>query len=107
MLGTLPWLASALLLAGESAMGRPISDFELPDLHDQAVRLSDFRDQQFVVVIFLGTKCPLASLYAPRLNELADEYASSGVVVLAIDPNVGDSKADLLRFIEQHNIRFP
>ena len=76
MLGTLPWLASILLLAGESAMGGQISDFELPDLHDQAVRLSDFRDQQFVVVIFLGTKCPLVTLYAPRLNELADQYAS-------------------------------
>src|SRR5438132_7282664 len=98
MLGTWPWLASALLLAGQSTIGWQISDFELPDLKGRAVRLSDFRDQKLVVVVFLGTKCPLTALYAPRLNELADENTTRGVAMLAIDPNIGDSRDDLLQF---------
>ena len=33
--------------------------------------LADFQDSRAVVVVFLGTECPLATLYAPRLAQLA------------------------------------
>ena len=40
-----------------------------------------------VVVAFLGTECPLAKLYAPRLAELAKELPKDKVAFVAIDAN--------------------
>src|SRR5437868_15278183 len=84
-----------------------LSDIELVDLQGQAVSLSAFQDQPLLAVVFLGTKCPLAKLYARRLNELADDYRSRGVTFLAINSNAADSQEDINHFASEHDLRFP
>lgn len=78
--------------------------------------LSDYRGTQFslpavpqgpVVVAFLGTECPLAKLYGPRLQQLADEYAGQGVTVLGISSNVQDSVTELGSYARRHELKFP
>jgi peroxiredoxin len=102
------WLTTALWLCSAAAPEpRQIADFELPDLHGQPVRLSALGKDEAVVVVFLGTRCPLARLYASRLAELAGEYAPRGVAFLAIDSNAGDSPQEITRFASEFKLSFP
>ncbi len=83
------------------------ADFELPDCNQTTHRLSDLGDKKLVVVVFLGTQCPLARLYTERLNEIAARYQPSGVALVGVNPNAQDSSADVARFAEEQRCRFP
>ena len=48
-------------------IGGRIEPFTLPDIHGRDRSLDELADKPLVVVAFLGTECPLARLYAPRL----------------------------------------
>lgn len=90
-----------------SAVGRTIESLTLPDVHGQARQLFGAADGKILVVAFLGTECPLARLYAPRLAQLAKEYASRGVSFVAIDANEQDSLAEMAAFARQFGLDFP
>src|SRR5262245_48999801 len=81
----------------EPLVGRKLSDFSLPDFHGKQRSLSELKDAKAVVVAFIGTECPLARLYAPRLAEVAKEYAARGVAFVAIDANSNDTPTELAR----------
>ena len=65
------------------------------------------RDAQFRVVCFLGSECPLAKLYGPRLNTLTEAFASQGVAFVGVNSNPQDSPADVGRYIQAHGLQFP
>src|SRR5687768_2821274 len=73
-----PGLASA---AGPEAtpVGRTVVNFTLRDYRGASQSLEELAYQQLVVVAFLGTECPLAKLYAPRLSKLHAEFSARGV----------------------------
>ena len=52
---------------------RPV-EFKLQDFRGAWHHLDEVRPSQVIVLAFLGTECPLSSLYAPRLAELARAY---------------------------------
>ena len=52
--------------------------FKLQDFRGGWHALDDTREKKLVVLAFLGAECPLASLYAPRLAELAQAYDKKG-----------------------------
>ncbi len=60
-----------------------------------------------MVVAFLGTECPLARLYGPRLEQLAADYAERGVRIVGIDSNVQDTPAEMAEFAREHGVTFP
>ena len=99
--------ASTRSVAADSPLGKRIDDFELRDFHGAKHRLSDYRDAPIVVVVFLGTECPLARLYSPRLVALEKEYAPRGVQFLAINSNRQDSVTELTHFARTFGITFP
>ena len=39
----------------------------IKDSYGKSRNLGEFKDSKFMVVAFLGTECPLAKLYGPRL----------------------------------------
>lgn len=90
----------------ESA-GKKVKDFTLSDSRGKQVKLGDFQDKKLLVLAFMGTECPLAKLYAPRLEQLAADYADKGVGFLAIDANSHDSLAEIGAFVRQHKLTFP
>lgn len=61
----------------------------------------------YSVICFLGTECPLAKLYAPRLAKLEKEFADRGFQFIAINSNQQDSKLDWEAFVRTNGIRFP
>lgn len=63
--------------------------------------------EKITVVCFLGTECPLARLYGPRLNKLAEEFAARGVRFVGVNSNSQDSPKDVAVFAKDHGISFP
>ncbi|HEY1598357.1 MAG TPA: redoxin domain-containing protein [Pirellulales bacterium] len=88
-------------------LGQKSPDFRLPDASGQEHALADLQDARLVVVAFLGTECPLAKLYGPRLEHLAAQYAERGVRVLGIDANVQDTPDEVGAYAHEHGITFP
>src|SRR5216684_4436872 len=84
------WLL-ALSIVGQTSCpargGLPapkIDDFQLSDYQGAVHKLSDWRADKLLVVVFLNIECPLAKLYGPRLAELANTFAHHGVGFVGI-----------------------
>ncbi len=84
-----------------------VSDFTLSGSRGQQVSLSDFDDRKLVVIAFLGTECPLAKLYGPRLEALQSDYAAKGVAFVGINSNAQDSLTEITHYVTRHGISFP
>jgi peroxiredoxin len=97
------WPASA---AEKSAIGKKIDGFTAKDFHGKEVSLKDYQDQKLVVVAFLGTDCPLAKLYGPRLQALATEFAGKGVAFIGVDSNRQDNVTEIAHYARKHGIEF-
>jgi peroxiredoxin len=102
---------SALFVQSSSlaapSIGSKIDDFQLEDVQGRVHRLSDWRDGKLMVVAFLGTECPLAHLYGPRLADLARTLEPRGVQFLGIDPNREDSPSAIADYARTSRIPFP
>lgn len=96
VLGATPWAAADT-----------IEEFTLPSHRGVEWSLDDAADSQFVVVAFLGTECPLAKLYGPRLSELQERYADRGVAFVGINANTQDSMTEITAYVARHKISFP
>ncbi len=90
-----------------SGNGKKVEDFRLMDSAGKTVTLADFKDRKAVVVLFLGTECPINNAYAPRLVELHKEYAEKGVQFLAVNSNRQDTVESIAAHAKKHGIPFP
>ena len=114
---TLSFLVSALVISAdtdkktgsevEAAPTDSISDFTLRDFRGKEHGLKEAAGEKATVVVFLGTDCPLARLYGPRLASLAEEFADRGVAFLAIDSNRQDTLEKLEHYARVHGLVFP
>ena len=89
------------------ALGRKVEDFKLQDYRGAEHALSEITGKQATVIAFLGTECPLAKLYGPRLAELAQKYAPHGVAFVGIDANRQDSLSEISAYARTAGIIFP
>ncbi len=71
-----------------------------------ALRLDPSAKPAWTVVCFLGTECPLAKLYANRLQELQQSFEAKNVRFVGIISNQQDSDTDILDFIRRHELKF-
>lgn len=103
VLGIVEARASA---AEPAAVGRTIGAFKL---HDVVGREYDSSQHQhaFHVVAFLGTECPLARMYGPRLAELAKRFEGQDVEFITINSNQQDTLIEIAHFARVSRIEFP
>jgi peroxiredoxin/mono/diheme cytochrome c family protein len=104
-------LFAPLVVSGEKAPpthDKPIADFSLPDpcSDGKKVSLGDLK-QKVVVVVFVGTECPINNSYMPRLVELHKEFADKGVAFIAINANSQDTPARIAKHAKQYELSFP
>jgi len=99
--------SAAEAVASAESIGRPVSNFALKDFRGKTHTLSEMDDSKLVVVAFLGTECPLAKLYAPRLVAMAEEYGPRGVAFIGINANCQDSLTEVAAHARLHKIAFP
>jgi peroxiredoxin len=92
---------------GAGSLGRAVAAFALKDFRGQAHTLADLAGRPAVVVVFLGTECPLTGLYGGRIQQLADRFAPRGVAFLGVDSNVQDSLTEIAAYARVHGITFP
>jgi len=90
-----------------SPIGRKIDAFKLNDFRGAEHDVSSWKSSEFVVVAFLGTECPLAKMYGPRLAELAGRYEGKKVSFVAIDSNEQDTLAKMAQYARVSKIEFP
>ena len=99
---------SGVTLPLDRGMGQRLSNFTLPDvISHRPVSLYGFAGKKAAVLVFLGTECPLAELYAPRLAELDREFRARGVAFVGINSNAHDSEAQIADQVRKHGISFP
>src|SRR4051812_46084997 len=100
-------LTDRAIAAEASLVGRKIEGFELKDFRGRARSLQDWSDAKLVVIAFVGTECPLANLYQPKLAELAKKFEAKGVAFVGINSNYQDSITEVGAHAQRHNIPFP
>ena len=91
-------------------VGKPVptlSDLVKTDCLGKQWKWSELSGSKATVVAFLGTQCPLAKQYTPRLVELNKKYADQGVVFLAVDPNVQDSLQEMAAHAKRFQLEMP
>lgn len=104
----LPLLVVVLVLGSPCrAEGLHVGPFALHDHRGALVQSADFADSKCLVVAFLGTECPLAKMYGPRLQSLALAYKPQGVQFLAINANQQDSVTEIAAYAKELGITFP
>ena len=86
---------------------RVVSDFQMKDFRGKSHQLSDYSDSKIVVLAFLGTECPLAKLYAPKLQALHRRLSRTGGTVIGIASNRQDSVTELAAFASRQELTFP
>jgi peroxiredoxin len=86
---------------------RKVPDFALKDTGGKTWSLGALKDRKAVVVVFLGTQCPINNAFLPRLAELHRTFAPQGVQFLAINANSQDSAADIAQHARRYKIPFP
>jgi len=87
-------------------LGRQIEQFTLRDYRGKERSLAEFEGKP-VAVVFVGSDCPLAKLYAPRLEEIFQQFKEQGVGVVAINSNVQDSLEKVGAYARIHKVTFP
>lgn len=90
-----------------SLVGEKVESFSAKDFRGRFHSLSEYSDSQVVVLAFLGTECPLAKLYGPRLASISKKYASKGVTILGVNSNRHDSITEIAAYARIHKIDFP
>ena len=92
-------------------LGDVAPPFTLKNVDDSMVSLSDYSDQEGVILIFTCNTCPYAVMYEDRINALHAQYAPQGYPVVAIMPNnvevkPGDDLAHMKTRAEEKGFEF-
>jgi peroxiredoxin len=108
------------LLAGQSASlpgkqldhtkGLPqrVPAFRLTDPRDSTiVDTGSWKDSKVIVVLFLGTECPISNDYLPELASLHKTYSGKGVRFVGINANRQDTPARVVEHARRHSLPFP
>lgn len=93
--------------AHRQALQHTLGDLKLPDCFGKPFALEELKTSPVVAIAFLGTECPLARLYGPRLQELSVRYADKGVRFVGVFSNVQDSLTEITAYRNKSGITFP
>lgn len=100
-------LVGIMALVGWGELAKPTVEFRLQSHRGAWHTLDEARDRKVVVLAFLGTECPLAEAYAPRLAEIARNFEKRGVGFFGVDANQQDGPVAIGRFADKHSLPFP
>jgi peroxiredoxin len=87
--------------------GARVADFTLKDTTGRSHSLAGYRNKKAIVVVFIGTECPIANLYLSTLAQMHKKYADKGVQFLAINANDQDTLEEVVEHAREHHVPFP
>ena len=102
-------LVSVALLAPAAlhAQGdRASVEFSSKSIDGKAWSLIDQKNKA-IVLVFIGTQCPVNNAYMPKLVELEKEYQGKDVQFVAINSNEHDTVLAIKEHARKHGLTFP
>jgi peroxiredoxin len=85
-----------------------VAAFSLKDPRDQkTVALADLKDKKAIVVVFLGTECPVSNAFLPVLAKLHEDYGSKGVAFVGVNANRQDTPERVGEHAKKNEVPFP
>lgn len=95
--------------ASPLAIADPAKRPQLKSIYSGVHDLSQFvgEDTRGIVLVFLGTECPVARQYLPRLVQMHSELRGKGVQFFGIYSNVGVHVFDMAVHAQNEDIPFP
>lgn len=96
---------TTMAIAADSDMKKAPA-FTLPGSDGEQHSLSDFKDAEAIVVMFIATRCPISNNFNERMVELADQYQDKGVVFLGINSNKQEDMAEVKKHANEHGFPF-
>lgn len=84
--------------------GAPAPTFTLSGLNGETHILSEYQGQT-VIINFWATWCEPCREEMPDLQEIHEQYADDGLVILAV--NAGESEATIQEFVDEFGLTFP
>jgi thioredoxin-dependent peroxiredoxin len=85
-------------------LGDAAPEFQLPDQHDQTVRLADFAGGKLLVYFYPRANTPGCTRQACSIRDAREELADLGLAVVGISP---DAPAKQQKFDDKYNLAFP
>jgi peroxiredoxin len=67
--------------------GRRVHDVALADTSGAVHLLAEWSDRKAIVLLFLGTQCPVSNAFAPEMRRLCNIYGPQGFVFLGVHPD--------------------
>ena len=86
---------------------RVVRDVSLADTSGRLRGLAEWRDRRAVVLLFLGTECPISNGLAPEMARLAAAYGPRGVAFLGVHPDPDVTAEVAARHAAEYRLRFP
>jgi peroxiredoxin len=74
---------------------------------EKSVALKDFKENKALVVVFLGTECPINNLYLPVLADLHKNYKEKGIAFLGINSNAHENVKAVAEHARSQKVPFP
>jgi peroxiredoxin len=87
-------------------VGKVAPDFQLPDLNDKQLRLSDYRGK-VVFLNFWATWCKPCREEMPSMEVLNKTFEKDGLVILAVSIDRVTTKKEIPPFVKGLNLTFP
>ena len=91
----------------DAAVGRRVPNFVLPDAQGKEIGLADFREKNFIALVFLNCQCPISNQYLPILNEIQQKYGEKGLAIVGINSQSGDTPEKIAEHSQAFKIAFP
>jgi thiol-disulfide isomerase/thioredoxin len=79
----------------------------LRDVRGNRRPLHDFKGHKALVLVFVGSECPVSNLYLPELIELEKRYRPKGVQFVGVYPNHGDDLETISGHSYDRDATFP
>ena len=84
-----------------------VSKIHLDSPTGRPIRVNTDPSKELHVLCFLGTECPMAKNYGPKLERLAKRYEDDGVQFIGVMSNVQDSLDEVSSYKSEHGVTFP
>src|SRR5437660_1762102 len=99
--------AVLIVVHGAAPAWKIAGDFSLSDPRDQkTIRFSEMKEKKAIVVVFLGTQCPINNAFLPVLARLHTKCAPRGVQFLGINSNTQDNPAAVAEHAKKYELPF-